>query len=55
ESFNEAAAEAAISRMYGGIHYRVAIEVGLKQGRDLGKFFVDNLKMKADQRMANNQ
>lgn len=43
-SFNQAADEAAISRMYGGIHYRAAVEVGVKQGRDLGKFVVDNLK-----------
>jgi len=32
-SFKQAAAEAAISRMYGGIHYRAAVEVGLKQGQ----------------------
>ncbi|MCK0161529.1 vanadium-dependent haloperoxidase [Allomuricauda sp. F6463D] len=44
-SFNQAADEAAISRMYGGIHYRAAIEVGVKQGRDLGKFVVDKLDM----------
>ncbi len=44
-SFNEAADEAAISRMYGGIHYRVAVEVGVKQGRDLGDFVIDNLQM----------
>ncbi len=44
-SFNEAADEAAISRMYGGIHYRAAVEVGIKQGRDLGKFVMDNLNM----------
>ena len=31
--------------MYGGIHYRAAVEVGIKQGRDLGKFVVDNLQM----------
>lgn len=43
-SFNQAADEAAISRMYGGIHYRAAVDVGVKQGRDLGKFVVDNLK-----------
>ena len=53
-SFNEAADEAAISRMYGGIHYRVAIEVGLEQGRNLGKFIIENLKMKTDQRVASN-
>ncbi len=40
-----AADEAAISRMYGGIHYRAAIEVGIKQGRDLGEFIVDKLDM----------
>nr|WP_299387342.1 vanadium-dependent haloperoxidase [Allomuricauda sp.] len=44
-SFKEAADEAAISRMYGGIHYRAAVDVGVKQGRDLGKFVVDNLNM----------
>jgi PAP2 superfamily protein len=44
-SFNQAADEAAISRMYGGIHYRAAVEVGVQQGRDLGKFVIDNLKM----------
>ena len=45
ESFNAAADEAAISRMYGGIHYRAAVEVGVKQGRDLGSFVVQNLAM----------
>jgi PAP2 superfamily protein len=44
-SFNQAADEAAISRMYGGIHYRVAVEVGVKQGRDLGDFVIDKLQM----------
>ncbi len=45
-SFNEAANEAAISRMYGGIHYRAAVEVGVKQGRKVGKFLIEKLKMK---------
>ncbi len=45
KSFNQASDEAALSRMYGGIHYRAAIEVGIKQGRDLGKFIVDKLDM----------
>lgn len=44
-SFNQAASEAAISRMYGGIHYRAAVEIGVKQGRDLGEFVVNNLEM----------
>jgi len=36
KSFNDAAAEATISRMYGGIHYRDAIENGATQGREVG-------------------
>ncbi len=44
-SFEAAANEAAISRMYGGIHYRKAVDVGVKQGRDLGEFLVENLNM----------
>jgi hypothetical protein len=35
-SFDAAAEEAAISRLYGGIHYRAAIERGLEQGRWIG-------------------
>jgi hypothetical protein len=44
-SFEEAAYEAAISRMYGGIHYRAAVDIGIEQGRSLGKYVVDNLEM----------
>jgi hypothetical protein len=32
-SFDEMAEEAAISRLYGGIHYRAAIDLGVAQGR----------------------
>lgn len=35
-SFAEAAEEAALSRLYGGIHFRAAIERGLEQGRCIG-------------------
>lgn len=35
-SFAQAAEEAAISRLYGGIHYRRAIEQGQVQGRKVG-------------------
>ena len=45
-SFNEAAAEAAISRMYGGIHYRSAVDLGLTQGRSIGQWVTQNIKMK---------
>jgi hypothetical protein len=46
ESFNKAADEAAISRMYGGIHYRAAVEVGLKQGRQVGEHVINRLNVK---------
>ncbi|MCC7052166.1 MAG: vanadium-dependent haloperoxidase [Gemmatimonadaceae bacterium] len=36
-SFNAAAAEASVSRLYGGIHYRRAIEEGQVQGRKVGE------------------
>lgn len=37
KSFRQAAEEAAISRFYGGIHYREAIEQGTVQGKKIGK------------------
>jgi hypothetical protein len=36
KSFKLAAEEAAMSRLYGGIHYKAAIEVGLTQGKAVG-------------------
>ena len=44
ENFDAAAQEAAISRLYGGIHFRAAIERGLEQGHCIGKF-ASELKM----------
>jgi hypothetical protein len=47
-SFRQAAAEAAVSRFYGGIHYREAIEQGTQQGKKIGiavlSFYSDMLK-----------
>jgi hypothetical protein len=40
-SFEAAAQEAAISRLYGGIHYRSAIEQGLEQGRCVAGHVLD--------------
>ncbi|MBN1661353.1 MAG: vanadium-dependent haloperoxidase [Anaerolineae bacterium] len=37
DSFFAAADQAALSRLYGGIHYRPAIELGLVQGRCIGE------------------
>ncbi|HMQ48747.1 MAG TPA: vanadium-dependent haloperoxidase [Saprospiraceae bacterium] len=42
-SFLEASSEAAISRLYGGIHYRPAIEDGVTQGKQVGNFIVHQL------------
>ncbi len=39
-SFRAAAEEAALSRLYGGIHFRAAIERGLEQGRCIGAYAV---------------
>lgn len=44
-SFLQASEEAAISRLYGGIHYRPAIDNGVTQGRALGRYVVDKIKM----------
>ena len=40
-SFTEMAEEAGISRLYGGIHYRAAIERGLEQGECIGQQVID--------------
>jgi hypothetical protein len=42
-SFMHASEEAAISRLYGGIHYRPAIDYGVAQGEQVGNFVVKNL------------
>lgn len=44
-SFNSAAQEAAISRMYGGIHYRSAVELGVGQGKKVGDLVNKRLHM----------
>ena len=43
KSFEEAGAEAAISRLYGGIHYRQAIEEGVIQGKKIGNYITSNI------------
>lgn len=42
-SVDSAANEAGISRLYGGIHFRQAIENGLQQGRDLGQHVLNTI------------
>jgi PAP2 superfamily len=43
-SFAEAANEAAISRLYGGIHFRPAIGEGLEQGVCVGETIIDRIQ-----------
>jgi hypothetical protein len=47
KSFKEASKEAAISRLYGGIHYRDGIENGQKQGEEIGKFIISKISTSA--------
>ena len=42
-SFEHASNEAAVSRIYGGIHYRPAVEMGKEQGKKLGEFLIEKL------------
>lgn len=42
-SFLQAAREAGISRLYGGIHYRPAIENGLQQGQHVGEWVISHI------------
>ena len=42
-SFYEAADQASISRLYGGIHFKTAIEKGKEQGRKIGSFVLGKL------------
>ena len=45
-SFEQAASEAAISRLYAGIHFRRAIEQGQIQGRNVGQLVLQRLTTK---------
>lgn len=43
-SFNQAAEEVGMSRLYGGIHYRRGNEAGLKSGKEIGQFILTAVK-----------
>jgi len=45
-SFKKASDEAAISRLYGGIHYMPAITHGVEQGQQVGNFIINNIQIK---------
>jgi hypothetical protein len=46
-SFNEAAAEASISRVYGGIHYRFSVDAGAEIGKKLGSYINEKLLIRS--------
>jgi len=48
KSFRQAAQEASISRLYGGIHYRFDLDSGNASGSRLGRYIVDKLISKKD-------
>jgi len=48
KSFNQASEEAAVSRMYGGIHYRPAVENGTLEGRALGNYVLQKIKTRKE-------
>lgn len=52
KSFNEASEEAAISRLYGGIHYRPAIVNGMTEGRALGAYLLEKIKTRNGEALA---
>lgn len=47
-SFMAAANEAAISRLYRGIHFRPAIELGVQQGICVGQTIIDRIQFTSD-------
>ena len=51
KSFKDAAAEAAVSRHFGGIHYRAGIEFGVEQGRKVGEHVLANVVTSQDAKM----
>lgn len=46
KSFLEASGEASISRLYGGIHFRKALEKGAEQGIKVGNWVMEKVKTK---------
>jgi PAP2 superfamily len=45
DSFVQAADEASISRVYGGIHYRISVVEGANMGRKVGELIIKKLKL----------
>lgn len=52
DSFIQASEEAAVSRLYGGIHYKPAIENGIDQGRSVGRLVINRLQTRKEEPVA---
>ena len=48
----DAANEASLSRLYGGIHFRIAVTEGVKQGTSIANYLFSKLNMKKGERIA---
>jgi hypothetical protein len=53
-SFHQAAWEASLSRMYGGIHYWFDLLEGNKEGKQIGRLVADRLRMRKNGLAARN-
>ncbi len=51
-SFDQAAAEAGMSRMFGGLHYRHSVEQGAIQGARVGALVVQRVRTRAERVLA---
>ncbi|MBB1285396.1 vanadium-dependent haloperoxidase [Flavisolibacter sp. BT320] len=49
KSFREAALEASMSRLYGGIHFRSDLERGNEVGQRIGQHIVQNLRIRTEE------
>ena len=45
-SFQEAAAEVSVSRVYGGIHFPTGVQAGATQGKKVGEFIIEKVLKK---------
>jgi len=54
KSFIHASEEAAISRLYGGIHYMMAIDEGITQGQAVGDFVVKKIQTQVRSSISHN-
>jgi membrane-associated phospholipid phosphatase len=52
-SFKQAAQEAAVSRFYGGIHFKDAIDNGVTQGARVGEWILHKINRSNKEKLAN--